>query len=100
MKTTKLNEVCKAVEPFKTLLEVTEDANYIIVHPLNYIEPATFSEIGRAMRTFNAEYTKKPTTWRILKAEANPKLSLAVNHIQKAQELMMQALDELKQAGY
>ena len=97
---TKYNEVCAAVEPFKTLLKVTEEANYIIVHPLNYIEPATFSEIGRAMRTFNAEYTKTPTTWRILKAEANPKLSLAVNHIQKAQQLMIQALDELKQAGY
>jgi len=98
-----LSEVLQVVEPFKTLLSVSEEGDYIIVKPKQYIaDQQTYSDIGRAMHTVNAEYMRehKNIHWRILKAEANPKLSLAVNHIQKAQELMIQALQELKEAGY
>ena len=74
----KIEDVKKALEPFKTLISITEDDNYITVKPQQYIsDKQKYSDIGKAMYSLHAEYvtTTKPKQWRILKAEAKVTLT-------------------------
>ena len=105
MTTTK--EVSDALGGNNALLTITEDTNYLIVTPKEYITDRTiFSEIGRIMHNFNAEFIRGDkkagvtTHWRVLKTQANSKLQNEGNHIQLAMDYLAMALDELRQAGY
>ena len=97
----------------KALGEFAEDFNYavegvfIVARAKAFIPNDAFKEVARRMRTVGGEWIStgkgdRTAHWRIPtgSVEANPKLTVEVNHIQKARELMTQALEELKQAGY
>lgn len=99
-----VEEITNLLVGFKDLLTVEQEGNYIIVKAVTWLEKENFQKIMTLLKEYGAEWLKagKMSHWRIPvgTVEANPKLAVEVNHIQKAQQLMTEALDELKKAGY
>ena len=103
-----VDDVKKALGEFADDFNFAVEGVFIVARAKAFIpDRDAFKEIARRMRTINGEWIStgkgdRTAHWRIPtgSVEANPKLAVEVNHIQKARELMTQALEELKLAGY
>ena len=105
---TSIDDVKKALGEFADDFNFAVEGVFIVARAKAFIpSKEAFAEIAKRMRSVKGEWIStgkgdKTAHWRIPTGtvEANPKLTVVVNHVQKAQQLMTQALDELKQAGY